>query len=310
MKNSALVAVFLFSGFVQWAMADCPACPTGGVWSAWNRTTTCTATCGMNGQLLQRRTCLSYSWGCPCTGPYSRAYTCPNNPCGVAPQCANPYTVQSSNSKCGPIPADPTPSNVTCSETADICWCPPSGVWSAWVNNGTCSATCGICGTIPQYRTCLSEDWGCNCTGNAARVKTCPNVLCTTGAECCNGKSAVTNLQTNTEICGVVIPDDPVYSQPCQCATCNAGTMTKVVASPYSPFTITTVNKNGCYRYIAKCTSITGHPANIEFNDGDNGVKAGTPGIQVSIDCASDGSGWHDLTLTTALANESSAIVN
>ncbi|CAJ0914192.1 unnamed protein product, partial [Mesorhabditis belari] len=290
MKN--LATILLFLALPQMSAATCPACPTGGVWTGWSRATTCSATCGMNGQVLQKRTCSSYRWGCPCTGAYSRLQKCPNTPCATAPKCATPYTVQAATQKCGPIPADPAPATETCSVAVDACWCPPKGLWSGWKNDGTCTKTCGLCGTVKQERTCLSAEWGCNCTGVATRTKNCPPAPCPTGVECCHAKKPVINLQTNGTVCGPVIADDPVYPNNCRCATCTAASLTKLTASPYSAFTSGVLDKSACYKFNAVCTSLAGHPASIEFNNGDNGVITGTPQVQANIARASDGSGW------------------
>ncbi|CAJ0576231.1 unnamed protein product, partial [Mesorhabditis spiculigera] len=54
-------------------------CPKYGVWGPWNET--CTATCGMCGLPIRNRTCISDSYGCPCSL---------RNPLQLADRCGSP----------------------------------------------------------------------------------------------------------------------------------------------------------------------------------------------------------------------------
>uniref|UniRef100_A0A914CJ49 Uncharacterized protein n=1 Tax=Acrobeloides nanus TaxID=290746 RepID=A0A914CJ49_9BILA len=64
------------------ASLDCASscCPSGGTWSAWSTSQTCSDTCGSCGQLTYTRTCTSEPT-CPCSGDSSKSVNCNFTPC-------------------------------------------------------------------------------------------------------------------------------------------------------------------------------------------------------------------------------------
>uniref|UniRef100_A0A914DZQ4 Apple domain-containing protein n=1 Tax=Acrobeloides nanus TaxID=290746 RepID=A0A914DZQ4_9BILA len=64
------------------ASLDCASscCPSGGAWSAWSTSQTCSDTCGSCGQLKYTRTCTSEPT-CPCNGESSKSVNCNFTPC-------------------------------------------------------------------------------------------------------------------------------------------------------------------------------------------------------------------------------------
>ncbi|CAJ0951889.1 unnamed protein product, partial [Mesorhabditis belari] len=298
----------IFLGFLTISAADCPACPSGGVWTAWQTVSSCTAPCGGCGWMVQKRTCSSRRWGCPCDGPYSRKRQCPTTPCpGPSEPCCAAAPLK--NGQCiAPLP-NPAPYNVTCAQNADICWCPEgttqSGIWSAWSNVGTCTKTCGLCGTIKQTRTCLSEAWGCPCNALPTQTKDCPITPCPASAAsaCCKSYTVLTNTGGSTnsstwkQVCGITLPDDPTYPNNCHCTDCTAAKITKVPAGgKYSAFTsagVTSTPFTSCPNvYKASCMAGDGKQASIELNGGTLPSVSGTPSVELDLTCASNGSGW------------------
>ncbi|CAJ0576813.1 unnamed protein product, partial [Mesorhabditis spiculigera] len=158
-------------------------------WGQWATISTCTATCGMKGQQMQQRECVSEAFGCPCTGAYFRNRDCPDAMCTFPDStCADGYTKQLNTVKkkytCQATtnttdpPANP---DFTCAMTETVP-CPrvkPTGMWSNWkpVADQTCTATCGRYGTVDQVRTCLSTNV-VNCTGITTRTIRCPQFPC------------------------------------------------------------------------------------------------------------------------------------
>ncbi|CAJ0919235.1 unnamed protein product, partial [Mesorhabditis belari] len=206
-----------------WPWGCCTTCSnvTTGVWSKWTDYTTCSKTCGLKGRKVQRRTCDSFYWGCPCTGPYSRLVPCPTNPCGLAPVCAAPYKkwkpAGGSKYYCGNVSLATDWHYAECGSSAygiiDCFPCPPGGVWSAWSNVGACTKTCGLCGSVKQIRNCTSAEYECPCTGPTNRTTTCPKTPCA-GNKCCFDHPLVKNLVTNKTQCGLQLAPDQVLHPP------------------------------------------------------------------------------------------------
>uniref|UniRef100_A0A1I8AD20 ShKT domain-containing protein n=1 Tax=Steinernema glaseri TaxID=37863 RepID=A0A1I8AD20_9BILA len=71
------------------------------------------------------------------------------------------------------------------SESPTSC-CPANGVWSEWVQASQCSDTCGSCGQFKKERVCISEEYGCPCTGKKAKLERCNTFTCLhPRAACC-----------------------------------------------------------------------------------------------------------------------------
>ncbi|CAJ0961092.1 unnamed protein product, partial [Mesorhabditis belari] len=73
-------AVFLLIGSIH-SLAPCTKCPAKGIFSKWKDSTSCTKTCGLYGSKMQKRTCTSMGFGCPCNGPLTRKVPCPDSLC-------------------------------------------------------------------------------------------------------------------------------------------------------------------------------------------------------------------------------------
>uniref|UniRef100_A0A914DU60 WSC domain-containing protein n=1 Tax=Acrobeloides nanus TaxID=290746 RepID=A0A914DU60_9BILA len=92
-----------------------------------------------------------------------------------------------------------TTSTTTTVPTTTPC-CQIGGFWSEWADSGSCSDTCGSCGTILRTRTCLSSSW-CPCSGLSTRVDNCNILPCTyPRLSCCTPYIATS--ANNSIICG------------------------------------------------------------------------------------------------------------
>uniref|UniRef100_A0A914DSX6 Uncharacterized protein n=1 Tax=Acrobeloides nanus TaxID=290746 RepID=A0A914DSX6_9BILA len=149
-----------------------PCCPPdgNGLWNPWQAWSDCSASCGGCGTQTRSRTCASEPYGCPCTGSSSGQQIC----------CS-----------------------ATCATT--VITCPPGGTWSAW-STGTCNDTCGMCGSLTQTRTCLSEADGCPCTGATSEITgTCGAPVCIfPRPDCCSPYTRT--LINNTIVCATTAP--------------------------------------------------------------------------------------------------------
>ncbi|CAJ0945286.1 unnamed protein product, partial [Mesorhabditis belari] len=203
--------------------ACCDSCSTipNGAWSKWIDYTSCSKTCGLFGRKVQRRTCDSWSFGCPCNGVYSRVVPCAPTPCTKAPVCAAGYTKYKSTATnaylCGNVTSTTDYVPLNCFP------CPAEGVWSAWSNVGACTATCGLFGKVNQTRTCESASYGCACTGPTTQTYACPKKPCPTGAPCSGGQVVVKNLVTNATQCGLQLAPAQVL-HPIDCSTTTTST--------------------------------------------------------------------------------------
>lgn len=149
--------------------ADCPICPTGGIWSEWTSTGVCATTCGACSNLNYTRTCLSDGLkNCPCVGSTTITQPCgtqacnyprtngPGAPCCIGtPKIVNNWYHYASTSQTTP--------------TAPCC--PTGGVWSdwsSWVQNGNLTE-------YTRTRNCLSGGFSCACVGESEETKfECP----------------------------------------------------------------------------------------------------------------------------------------
>ncbi|CAJ0949459.1 unnamed protein product, partial [Mesorhabditis belari] len=223
--------------------------PSTGVWSNWVDYTACTKTCGLFGRKVQRRNCTSWSFGCPCTGAYSRLVPCPTTPCPCPKNpctnisCASPYKKYLSHwtapasYQCGNVTrADDFNSTGYCEGlmfgNVECNPCPPGGVWSAWSNVGPCSATCGLHGKVNQTRSCDSAGYGCACTGPTTRQYLCPKNLCPKVPHCAPGNVVVKNLVTKANQCGLQLAPDQVLHPPCGSYTTTTPKATTTTTTP------------------------------------------------------------------------------
>uniref|UniRef100_A0A914ED27 Thrombospondin type 1 domain protein n=1 Tax=Acrobeloides nanus TaxID=290746 RepID=A0A914ED27_9BILA len=175
-------------------------CPSGGTWSEWSTSQTCSDTCGSCAQLTYTRTCTSGPT-CPCSGNPSKTVNCNLTPC-LYPKnsCCGSYRTMfaSGQAICGPQPVEPddTPSDsIVCTTVpGSAAICAPGGEWSSWTQ-GTCSDNCGMCGTQINTRTCLSQSRGCPCSGSSTESFACAPADCKyPRPTCCSGyTSSVVN---------------------------------------------------------------------------------------------------------------------
>uniref|UniRef100_A0A914DWY7 Apple domain-containing protein n=1 Tax=Acrobeloides nanus TaxID=290746 RepID=A0A914DWY7_9BILA len=79
-------------------------CPSGGTWSEWSTSQTCSETCGSCAQLIYTRTCTSEPT-CPCSGNSSKTVNCNLAPCLYPKKsCCGSYIAMFANGQpiCGP----------------------------------------------------------------------------------------------------------------------------------------------------------------------------------------------------------------
>ncbi|CAJ0917721.1 unnamed protein product, partial [Mesorhabditis belari] len=299
-KSSLLiVGVFVLDG-VSAALPACTTCPTGGIWSNWVDYTSCSKTCGLGGRKVQKRNCNSWNFGCPCTGVYSRLIPCAPTPCATGTPCVAPYKKYLSTTTkkylCGNVTARADDYKApTCTITKQLlyCSCPPGGLWTAWtaVAGAKCSATCGLCGTIAQKRTCRSTANGCPCTGPSTRNFACQSTPCP-NSKCCSGYPLVTNLGTKKPQCGLQLAPDPVLPlAKCFCNKCNATNppitidTTSEGTTAFASVTMG-VNARKCVTKTFKCTStVEGFESVISMDHDANGAISGTPTSTATLTC-------------------------
>ncbi|CAJ0564310.1 unnamed protein product, partial [Mesorhabditis spiculigera] len=165
-------------------------CPAEGIWSEWVSTGSLqkggdgkNLTCGMCATQMQKRKCLSESYGCSCVGLTTQSLASSSDLC-VFPYatCCAPYVkkldVAAKKYSCQSTTTVPAIKTTTC--------CPPdgNGLWNDWGSWASCSATCGLCGTQSRTRTCASAAYGCPCSGTSTQSQKCGNPACT-GTACC-----------------------------------------------------------------------------------------------------------------------------
>ncbi|CAJ0925307.1 unnamed protein product, partial [Mesorhabditis belari] len=292
----------------------CITCPENGQWSPWSDVTTCSATCGLFGRKIQKRTCNSWIQGCQCKGVYSRAVPCAPALCPKAPFCAAGFTKLANSCQNVARANDYQADQCSINAKLNVCPCPSGGVWSAWANKGSCSATCGLCGTVNQTRTCRSAPYGCPCVGATTRALKCPAKPCGTGAACCNSLSVVKNLGTNATQCGLQLPADPLLSPApaCWISKCSQCTMNNPpleisTQEGSSPFTVDALRNDpdGCVVRVLVCPkNITTSSSFIRFNEGavnEREVGGGGSETRTLLRCNATGNGWNAVTASGKL---------
>ncbi|EFP10697.1 hypothetical protein CRE_30565 [Caenorhabditis remanei] len=91
--------------------------------------------------------------------------------------------------------------------------CPTGGMWSEWVANGNCAATCGACANLTYARTCLSSP-DCPCNGANSAIKPCGTQACNYPRSngptkpCCDGSTPI--VYNNLYHCGTVAQLAPI----------------------------------------------------------------------------------------------------
>uniref|UniRef100_A0A0K0EXC9 Scaffoldin n=1 Tax=Strongyloides venezuelensis TaxID=75913 RepID=A0A0K0EXC9_STRVS len=142
-------------------------CPKYGTWSEWQITKPCEDVCGSCSTETRSRTCLNED-KCPCVGDKTQTYVCKTNPC-VFPRdsCCDNYKAMVVNNEliCGPLEniKEENPFVNSCDNTC----CPNGGMWSDWYDATVCGDTCGSYSNVTQIRFCISEYFGCSCSGNS-----------------------------------------------------------------------------------------------------------------------------------------------
>uniref|UniRef100_A0AC35UDM1 TSP1_spondin domain-containing protein n=1 Tax=Rhabditophanes sp. KR3021 TaxID=114890 RepID=A0AC35UDM1_9BILA len=170
-------------------VADAPAaglecsttcCARYGLWSEWSAASVCSDVCGSWAKSKRTRECLSEATGCPCIGESIKEENCGIKPCVYPRDSCNPnFKAAAVNGEfiCSPQPTLPS-ENPYVNSCPGSC-CPENGMWSEWKDtSATCSDTCGGNGSKYQSRTCLSESFGCKCTGEFNRSITCQFAPC------------------------------------------------------------------------------------------------------------------------------------
>uniref|UniRef100_A0A8R1DS79 Uncharacterized protein n=1 Tax=Caenorhabditis japonica TaxID=281687 RepID=A0A8R1DS79_CAEJA len=164
-------------------------CPTGGFWSEWVADAPCATSCGSCSQQIYRRKCLTEADCGSCRGESTKTDYCNRVPCQTATPCCNNLTTTTINSLslCGPLEdAEDVSDSVPCSTTSPAC-CVLGGVWSEWSSGDSCNDTCGNCGTTTLSRICLSDDYGCSCSGNPTKPSECAPAPCPFPRNTCCG---------------------------------------------------------------------------------------------------------------------------
>ncbi|CAJ0935229.1 unnamed protein product, partial [Mesorhabditis belari] len=246
MLKSILWLPVIAISLVEATLPVCKTCPVNGQWSPWSDHTTCSKTCGLFGQKVQKRSCPSFAMGCPCKGPVSRIVPCASAVCPKAPVCATGYKKYqprgSTRYVCGNITRDDNYRAPGCRITKKMhpCPCPTGGAWSAWQNSAPCQKfdynftkiTCGMFGTVWQTRTCKSTAQGCPCSGPDRRKISCPKNPCTTGQKCYNNLPIVKNLNTGAKECGLNVWAAPIMNPLPPCYTTTTTTTTVTTFAP------------------------------------------------------------------------------
>ncbi|KAK0404848.1 hypothetical protein QR680_017663 [Steinernema hermaphroditum] len=173
---------------------DC--CPQYGEWSEWTVTKPCMDVCGSCSMETKSRKCLSESDGCPCSGPSTISEYCNIGVCKYPRRsCCAPFktNVHGGRIVCGPQPSSP-PELAYVNKCAKTC-CPANGIWSEWTDPPNCAEACGSCAKGIRTRKCLSENFGCPCTGANQYEGYCKTQVCAyPKRSCCEGfKATVVN---------------------------------------------------------------------------------------------------------------------
>uniref|UniRef100_A0A0N5C1A9 Scaffoldin n=1 Tax=Strongyloides papillosus TaxID=174720 RepID=A0A0N5C1A9_STREA len=161
-------------------------CPKYGTWSEWQITKPCEDVCGSCSTETRSRTCLNED-ECPCVGDKTQTYVCKTNPC-VFPRdsCCGNYKAMVVNNEliCGPLEniKEENPFVNSCDNTC----CPNGGMWTDWYDVTVCGDTCGSYSNVTQSRLCISEYFGCSCTGNSERTIPCNTQPCTFPRDSCS----------------------------------------------------------------------------------------------------------------------------
>uniref|UniRef100_A0A8R1E6Q8 Uncharacterized protein n=1 Tax=Caenorhabditis japonica TaxID=281687 RepID=A0A8R1E6Q8_CAEJA len=114
--------------------------------------------------------------------------------------------------------ADAVSDAVPCSTTSPAC-CVLGGVWSEWSSGDSCNDTCGNCGTTTLSRICLSDDYGCSCSGNSTKVAECAPTPCPfPRTTCCGSRTKI--IVGNEILCSASDDSDPPPSTLCSTDCC------------------------------------------------------------------------------------------
>ncbi|KAK6055772.1 thrombospondin type 1 domain protein, partial [Cooperia oncophora] len=206
--------------------ADTSCCPTYGFWAEWGEWSGCSgAGCFKCGTATRTRACASDSYGCSCIGESTETQSCVvlatwsewtrktrtcnaengcscigpdemHTVCNTAPcsnsttKCCSGFSEMDQNGVkiCGPLVEPPAPPPLTKCENATCCVI--GGVWTEWSSGGTCSDTCGNCGTTTRTRGCISEQFGCPCSGPSTKQSECAPSPCIYPREsCCSNRT-------------------------------------------------------------------------------------------------------------------------
>ncbi|CAJ0949716.1 unnamed protein product, partial [Mesorhabditis belari] len=277
MLSQLILYLLVAVSTVASTLPPCTKCPAGGFWSNWKDYTSCSDTCGLNGQKVQTRTCTSWSKGCPCSGFASRVRPCAPAAC-VAPRaaCKSPYTQYTNSATgkklCGNVSRTDNYVAPKCALTKvfNTCPCPAAGLWTEWSNVGSCNATCGRCGTVKQTRTCRSSSYGCPCPGAKTQNVHCEKAPCA-GNTCCNGNKVVKILGTNPVEyqCGMLLPPYELLPLP-TCPKTTTKATTKATTKTTTKATTTTKTTTKATTTTAKnCNSCTLAELNALNGNGD-----------------------------------------
>ncbi|CAI4225673.1 unnamed protein product [Auanema sp. JU1783] len=189
-------------------------------WNEWVESVSCSeSSCGSCSYRVYERTCDSTN-SCFCIGSERKAELCNTSPCNGT-YCCDDFEmmtlVANGPSFCGPLPdLEPEAVNEDCPLEAECCVM--GGIWSEWSAGGSCSSTCGGCGITTRSRYCISEDWNCDCVGEATKSSDCGAIACNTSTPCCSGSDPVSidNILT----CPSLDSKDPAPSDLCWTDCC------------------------------------------------------------------------------------------
>ncbi|KHJ80405.1 thrombospondin type 1 domain protein, partial [Oesophagostomum dentatum] len=93
--------------------------------------------------------------------------------------------------------------------------CVIGGVWSEWSSGSACSDSCGYCGTTTRTRGCISEQFGCPCSGPSTKTSECAPTPCLyPRASCCGNRTKLLGSQ-NTFECSKMDDNSPPASDLC-----------------------------------------------------------------------------------------------
>ncbi|CAJ0939864.1 unnamed protein product, partial [Mesorhabditis belari] len=154
-------------------------CPLKGIWSDWIDVGNIQPggqsrklVCGMCATQKQTRKCLSLSYGCKCVGSSEQTIALTEIPCVFPnPTCCAPYVKKLNGVKKAYTCQLPTTTPTPAIETTKCCPSNGNGLWNDWGLWGTCTKSCGLCGTQTRKRTCASGSYGCPCRGAATQAQ-------------------------------------------------------------------------------------------------------------------------------------------